>query len=80
MTAEAFIDDCARRITIAFEGYNAAFREITRRAPARFENCDWSASQRDIGERIELYDRWVNRTVSDLRLALGESAQDRQLW
>jgi isocitrate dehydrogenase kinase/phosphatase len=57
VTADAFIDDCARRITVAFEGYNAAFREITRRAPVRFENCDWAASQRDIVERIELYAR-----------------------
>ncbi len=80
VAADAFIDDCARRITAAFEGYNAAFREITRRAPVRFENCDWAASQRDIVERIELYDRWVNATVNDLRQALGESAQDRQLW
>ena len=31
-------------------------------------------------ERIELYDRFVNQTVAEMRLQLGERALDRELW
>ena len=71
---------CARQIAQAFADYNAEFRAITRRAPARFDGCDWKGSQRDAVERIELYDRSVNRTIAELRLHLGEKALDRGLW
>ena len=60
--------------------YNAEFRVITRRAPVRFDTRDYKASQRDAVERIELYDRFVNRTVAELRTRLGERALDRKLW
>jgi isocitrate dehydrogenase kinase/phosphatase len=70
----------ARRIVDAFAHYNADFRAITRRAPLRFDARDWKGSQRDAVERIELYDRYVNQTVAELRLALGAAAADRALW
>lgn len=72
--------ECARRIAEAFAQYNGAFRAITRRAPARFEAGDWKASQHDRVERIELYDRFVERTVAEVRALLGESALERVLW
>jgi isocitrate dehydrogenase kinase/phosphatase len=72
--------DCAQRIVEAFADYNAEFRAITRRAPARFDDCDWKGSQRDAVERIELYDRYVNQTVAELRLQMGSRALDRDLW
>jgi isocitrate dehydrogenase kinase/phosphatase len=72
--------DCARRIVDAFGRYNAEFRAITRRAPQRFDARDWKGSQRDAVERIELYDRFVNQTVAELRAALGAAAQNRALW
>ena len=72
--------ECAREIAEAFVRYNAEFRAITRRAPLRFDARDAKAAQRDAVERIELYDRFVNRTVSELREQLGERALDRQLW
>jgi isocitrate dehydrogenase kinase/phosphatase len=71
---------CAREIAEAFERYNAEFRAITRRAPARFDARDSKGSQRDAVERIELYDRFVNRTVTELHTRLGEHALDRDLW
>src|SRR5688500_13585390 len=71
---------CARQIVEAFVDYNAEFRAITRRAPARFDGCDWKGSQRDAVERIELYDRYINQTVAELRLHLKERALDRKLW
>ena len=60
--------------------YNAEFRVITRRAPVRFDSRDHKLGQRDAVDRIELYDRFVNRTVAELRTRLGERALDRALW
>jgi isocitrate dehydrogenase kinase/phosphatase len=70
----------ARRIAAAFAEYNAQFRAITRRAPARFDARDWKGAQRDAVERIELYDGFVTRTVAELKALLGGRAEDRELW
>jgi len=70
----------SRRIAGAFAEYNAEFRAITRRAPVRFDALDWKGGQLDAVERIELYDRFVTRTVAELRAMLGDRAQDRGLW
>jgi isocitrate dehydrogenase kinase/phosphatase len=72
--------DCAHQLVDAFARYNAEFRAITRRAPQRFDSRDWKGSQRDAVERIELYDRFVNRTIAELRAALGGAADDREGW
>ncbi len=72
--------ECARHIVDAFAHYNAEFRAITRRAPQRFDARDWKGSQRDAVERIELYDRFVNQTIAELRERLGAAAGDRALW
>ena len=72
--------DCAAAIVAAFVRYNAQFRAVTRRAPERFENRDWSGSQSDVVERLELYSTMVNATIADLRQRLGESALDAALW
>jgi isocitrate dehydrogenase kinase/phosphatase len=72
--------DCARQLVEAFASYNAQFRAITRRAPLRFDARDWKAGQSDAVERIELYDRCVNQTISELRTRLGAEALDRRLW
>jgi isocitrate dehydrogenase kinase/phosphatase len=72
--------ECARHIAAAFADYNAEFRSITRRAPQRFDARDWKGSQRDAIERIELYDRWVDRAIAELRLKLGDRARERELW
>ena len=71
---------CAREIADAFVHYNAEFRAITRRAPLRLDARDAKASQRDAVERIDLYDRFVNRTVTELKARLGERSMDRDLW
>lgn len=72
--------DCAAAIVAAFARYNAAFRTITRRAPERFENRDWSGSQADVVERLELYSTAVNKTVAEMRRRLGDAAHDTALW
>jgi isocitrate dehydrogenase kinase/phosphatase len=72
--------DCARYIAHAFADYNAEYRAITRRATLRFDSRDWKASQRDAVERIELYDRCVDRSIAELRAKLKEQSLDRRLW
>ncbi|MGH6884568.1 MAG: isocitrate dehydrogenase kinase/phosphatase AceK regulatory subunit, partial [Geminicoccales bacterium] len=72
--------ECAAAIVAAFALYNAEFRAITRRAPERFESRDWSGSQADVVERLELYATAVNVTVADMRRRLGGSALDTRLW
>ena len=67
-------------VVAAFARYNARFRAITRRAPERFENRDWSGSQADVVERLELYATAVNATVADMRRRLGEASHDTDLW
>ena len=70
----------AREIAQAFADYNTEFRAITRRAPHRFESRDWRGSQRDAVERIELYDHFVNVSVTQFRERLGDRVHDRALW
>ena len=77
---EARAQDCAAAIVAAFARYNSAYRAITRRAPERFENRDWSGSQSDVVERLELYSSMVNETVSGLHQRLGGDALDTDLW
>ena len=72
--------ECAADAVDAFERYNAEFRAITRRAPVHFEERDWHSSQRDAVERIELYGRYVDRTVASLKLRLGGEITDRAVW
>ena len=69
---------CARH-RACLRRYNAEFRSITRRAPLHFDSRDWQASQRDAVERIELYDRFVDRSVAELRATLKEQALDRRV-
>ena len=59
---------CATDVADAFDAYNSEFRAITRRAPQRFDAREWLASQKDAVERIELYERCVDRSVAELRL------------
>src|SRR5262245_46544037 len=76
----ALAGHCAHHIAAAFGAYNAQFRAITRRAPARFDSRDWRGSQHDAVERIELYDRFVTQTIDDLRQQPADRALDRALW
>jgi len=79
-TVGPLIEQGARRIAAAFAAYNGEFREITRRAPGRFEALDWQGAHHDAVDRIELYDTCVNRCVAAMRQLLDERADDRALW
>lgn len=77
---DALVNACAAALVAAFAGYNAEFRDITRRAPMRFESRDWRGSLRDAVERIELYDRCVSRAVAQMRDMLGDDVTERAVW
>ncbi len=79
-TGNSLAADCAREIDQAFSTYNFHFRTVTQRAKRRFENRDWHGSQCDAVQRIELYDRCVNKTVARMRTVLGDRVRDRHLW
>jgi len=80
LSRDALVEQCSAALVRAFADYNHEFRVITRRAPQRFEARDWHGSLRDAVERIELYDRFVNRAVLQMRAKLGEDAAERALW
>jgi isocitrate dehydrogenase kinase/phosphatase len=71
---------CAQRIVEGFLAYNAAFRAVTRRAPLRFRDRDWQGSQADAVERIDLYDRYVQQTISDLERSIGAVTHEAAFW
>ncbi len=70
----------AQLIHDGFVAYNGDFQRITDRAQRRFEQRDWDGHLRDIGERIELYELWVQRTLERLRETLDEDATRRAIW
>jgi isocitrate dehydrogenase kinase/phosphatase len=80
LSRDTLVEQCATALAQAFADYNAEYRDITRRAPQRFEERDWRGSLRDVVERIELYDRYVNRAVAQMRERLGEDSTERALW
>lgn len=76
----ALLFDAAKGIREAFVKYNDNFGRITRRAKQRFENRDWRGAERDFGERLELYTKSVERSVSALQRQLGPAESARELW
>ena len=78
------VQELARRtaaeIFAAFEDYNHAFRAITRRAERRFVEREWQLGQRDAVERIELYDRRVEKCLADLVGRLGRYIAEESMW
>ncbi len=71
---------CAQLIHEGFEQYNRQFRRITGRARRRFEQRDWRGQIQDIGERVELYEKWCQKIQRRLRRELGRHYRDRRLW
>jgi isocitrate dehydrogenase kinase/phosphatase len=71
---------CAQMVVEAFLGYDARFREVTRRAHACFAARDWRRSHEDAVERIELYEQAIQSTVAQLELALGRNVREQALW
>ena len=75
--------DVARSAQLVYEGferYNRQFRRITDRARRRFEQRDWKGQIQDIGERVELYDKWCLKIQRELRRELPEGNDRRDWW
>jgi len=74
------IAESSQIIYDGFAHYNIAFHRITRRARIRFEQQDWKGHQKDIVERVDLYEKSVRRIVLALRRNLGPRIKDHTLW
>ena len=71
---------CSRLIYEGFEGYNRQFRRLTDRARRRFEERDWKGQIQDVGERVELYDKWCLKVQREVRRGLGAGTDRRECW
>jgi isocitrate dehydrogenase kinase/phosphatase len=74
------VRDVAVAIEVAFREYNDEFRAITRRAQRRFREREWKLGARDAVERIELYDRRVEKCLAGLVGRMGRYVADQAVW
>ena len=74
------IPECAKDIYQGFLRYNTNFARISTLARQRFEQRDWKGHQRDIVERVDLYEKSVRRIVTLLTRKLGPRLKDPALW
>jgi isocitrate dehydrogenase kinase/phosphatase len=79
-TNQSDISLCAKLVYDGFSQYNRQFKRITDRARRRFEERDWKGQIKDIGERVELYDKWCLKTRQQLKKELRSELNDRELW
>ncbi len=79
-TTTGLVGAVAPAIVAGFDGYRAAFAEITRRAKSRFERCDWHGAATDATERLDLYGRSIDQIENEVRSFLGERVADRDVW
>lgn len=77
---KALITRSSQIIYDGFINYNNLFRRITKRARTRFERRDWTGHQKDIVERVDLYEKSVRRIALKLRSQLDHRIDDHQLW
>lgn len=74
------VAEAAELIYDGFLKYNQGFYRITQRARRRFEQRDWAGHQKDIANRVDLYERSVRRIVLAVRRLLGAHINDHILW
>ena len=74
------LTETASMIFSAFVKYNDNFIRITKRAKERFEKKDFSGSQKDLIERIALYDKSVSRSRSLVADAIGSKEANTEIW
>ena len=78
--SQADISLSAKLIYEGFALYNRQFKRITDRARRRFEQQDWKGQVQDIGERVELYDKWCAKTRRRLKKEVGKTLYQREFW
>jgi isocitrate dehydrogenase kinase/phosphatase len=70
----------AKAIQVAFATYQEQFKAITQRAKTRFENCQWYEAQADATERLDLYKKVLDVSVTEIHTLLAERVTDKLLW
>ncbi len=80
MSKYSAVHNCAEAIFAAFERYDKAFKEITRRSQYRFEQRDWHGVQCDAKERLDLYERMINEIADETCTILSDKPQDEEIW
>ncbi|MBM3327520.1 MAG: bifunctional isocitrate dehydrogenase kinase/phosphatase [Calditrichaeota bacterium] len=64
----------------AFDGFDADFKTITRRAKQRFEARDWQGGWRDAATRLDAYENAIDCIAERFIYVLGERARDEAIW
>ena len=77
---QPLISQSAQLIYEGFQRYDENFARTTDRARRRFEQRDWMGHQKDIVDRVELYEKSIRRIVTTLQANLGPRVTDHGLW
>ncbi|MEL6732525.1 MAG: bifunctional isocitrate dehydrogenase kinase/phosphatase [Bacteroidota bacterium] len=80
MEQAQLIADVVQHIIEGFDAYLADFKEITSRAPTRFENRDWHGIQADSKKRLAIYKRQVPRVARKIKRLMAPHHDDLDLW
>ena len=74
------IDQTVQSILDGYRTYRRYFQEITARAQDRFLSCDWIGAQSDAGERLDAYQKILQKVVTTIRDRLGAFSSEHRLW
>jgi isocitrate dehydrogenase kinase/phosphatase len=80
VSASRLSNRTAVAIAEAFAVHRETFDKITRRAKARFEQCDWQGAAADAAERLDLYSSIIDGVEREVRTALAERVTDAIVW
>lgn len=80
MTTNQAADRAAGLTLIAFDGFNAAFQTMTRRANRRFEAKDWLGGRADAADRLDAYDKSLDEVAVNLENDLAELSREQSVW
>jgi isocitrate dehydrogenase kinase/phosphatase len=72
--------EVAERVLVAFDDYHEMFRDHARRARHLFLQRTWRGLQENARDRLLLYSAVLDDLLEEIRLRLGESAADPQMW
>src|SRR5436190_3072870 len=73
-------DHTAQAIKDAFAAYHFDFKDITRQAKERFEQCDWHGLQKDTEMRLDLYKDYVARAIEAIKPDVAAYTSDTSFW
>ena len=80
LSSQSLAQDIATTILQGFNRHFEIFQSITSGARERFENADWRQVQLASRERIVLYDRRIEETISLIKELYGIKQLDHGLW